>query len=91
MLAPNEMVEADSGYHADPTVRGPMDFSCESEKSSKKKIASRHETINGRIEAFRCLRHQFRHNHHEHKYYFFTAVVTTQLMLRKYGSYYVSY
>jgi hypothetical protein len=91
MLAPNERVEADAGYHADPTIHGPLDYCCQSEKSVKKKAAGRHETINGRLETFRCLRNQFRHNHHEHKYYFFTAAVTTQLMLQKYGSYYVPY
>ena len=90
-LLPGEMVEADAGYRGDATIRTPADFSCQSEKSSKKKVASRHETINGRLENFRCLRHQFRHKHSEHKYFFFTAAVTTQLMLRKYGSYYVPY
>ena len=91
MLAPNEKVEADKGYDGDTTIRGPLDYYCQSEKSAKKKVASRHETINGRLESFRCLRNQFRHNHHEHKYYFFTAAVTTQLMLRKFGTYYVPY
>ena len=91
MLRPGEMVEADAGYHADPTVRGPSDYCCQSEKSAKKKVAGRHETINGRLETFRCLRHQFRHNHHQHKFYFYTAAVTTQLMLRKYGTYSCSY
>ena len=91
MLAPGEMVEADAGYHFDSTVRGPSDYCCQSEKSAKAKVASRHETINGRIETFRCLRHQFRHQHSEHKYFFYTAVVTTQLMLKKYGTYSVSY
>ena len=91
MLAPGEMVEADAGYRGDPTIRTPADYCCQSEKSAKKKVASRHETINGRLETFRCLRHQFRHRHCEHKYYFYTAAVTTQLMLKKYGTYYVSY
>jgi len=91
MLLPGEMVEGDAGYHADSTIRGPSDFCCTSEKSAKKKVAGRHETINGRLETFRCLRNQFRHSHHEHKYYFYTAAVTTQLMLRKYGTYYVPY
>ena len=52
MLLPGEKVEADAGYHADPTVRGPLDYCCKSEKAAKKKIASRHETINGRLETF---------------------------------------
>jgi hypothetical protein len=91
MLPPGELIEADRGYMGDTTVRTPDDFLCMSEKLAKGKIANRHETINGRLETFRCLRHQFRHSHHEHKFYFFTAAVTVQLMLRKYGSYYVTY
>ena len=91
MLLPGEMVEADAGYRGDPTIRLPDDWVCVSEKIAKKRAASRHETINGRLEFFRCLRHQFWHNRHKHKYYFYTAAVTTQLMLRKYGSYHVSY
>ena len=91
MLLPGEMVKADAGYRGDPTIRLPDDWVCVSEKIAKKRAASRHETINGRLEFFRCLRHQFRHNRHKHKYYFYTAAVTTQLMLRKYGSYHVSY
>ena len=91
MLAPGEMVEADAGYHGDPTIRGPLDYCCQSEKSAKAKTASRHETINGKLETFRCLRQQFRHSRHDHKYFFFTAAVTTQLMLRRYGQYYVPY
>ena len=91
MLLPGEMVEADAGYHMDPSICGPLDYICQSEKSAKSKVASRHETINGKLESFRCLRYQFRHNRHEHKYYFYTAAVTTQLMLRKYGHYTVFY
>ena len=91
MLLPGEMVEADAGYRGDATIRCPSDYYCQSEKSAKKKVASRHETINGRLETFRCLRHEFRHKHNQHKYYFYTAAVTTQLMLREYGTYYVSY
>ena len=91
MLAPGEKVEADRAYHSDPTVHGPLDYCCLSEKVAQGHVAGRHETINGRLETFRCLRHQFRHKHSEHKYYFTTAAVTVQLMLRKYGTYDLSY
>ena len=85
MLAPSEMVEADAGCRGDETTRQPKDDCCRSEKMAKKKAASRHEAANGRLDNFRCLRSQFRHNGHEHKHYFHTLVVVTQLMLRRHG------
>ena len=84
-LAPGEMVEADAGHCGDETVRQPKDCHCRSEKTAKKRVASRHEAMNGRLENFRCLRNQFRHDRHEHKHCFHTAAVTTQLMMKKHG------
>ena len=85
LLAPGEMVEADAGCRGDKTTQQPKDHCCRSEKMAKKKAASRHEAANGRLDNFRCLRSQFRHNGHEHKHYFHTLVVVTQLMLRRHG------
>ena len=85
MLAPGEMVEADARHRGDETMQQPKDHHCRSEKTAKKKVASRHEAVNGRLKNFECLCNQFRHNGHEQKGCFHTPAVVTQLMLRQHG------
>ena len=79
------MVEVDRGYWH-PTCRRPDNYLCQSEKIAKCKVAGRHETINGRIKNFRSTDYRFRHNIHDHKYYFYTAAIVTQMMFEKYGT-----
>ena len=54
-------------------------------KTAKRNVAAQHETINGRLVQWRSLYHMFRHSHHEHKYFFFTAVIIDNLNYQKYG------
>ena len=85
ILLPGEMVETDRGLRH-PRCRNPEDYLSNSELVAKKKAASRHEVVNGRLKNWRSLYHKFRHDHHEHKYFFFTAAVVDNLMYRKYGA-----
>ena len=84
-LAEGEMIEADRGYRHE-RCRNPEDFFTKSEKKAKKRVAARHETINGRLAQWRSLCWAFRHNHHEHKYFFYTAAIVDNLVYQKYGS-----
>ena len=84
-LRPGEKVEVDQGFHGHTACR-PQNFLCKSEKEAKKAAAGRHETVNGRFKFFRSLDKKFRNNVHEHKYFFFTAVVVTQMMFEQYGT-----
>lgn len=88
MLQQHEMVEADKGYRGDSKIRTPDHYTCNSEKVAKRKVAARHETINGRLVFFRCLHHVFRHPLSDHKYFFSVAAVTTQAMFQMYGTTY---
>lgn len=84
LLEDNEMIEADRGYR-NSKCRNPEDFFAKSEKVAKRNVAAQHETINGRLVQWRSLYHMFRHSHHEHKYFFFTAVIIDNLNYQKYG------
>jgi hypothetical protein len=84
LLQPGEKVETDRGY-CHPSCRNPEDFLSKSEAVAKSRAASRHEAVNGRLKNWRSLKQCFRHDHHEHKYFFFTAAVVDNLMYKKYG------
>lgn len=79
-LLPNEMVEADLGYRGErETVRTPKDFVSLSDKKAKARARSRHETVNGRLKNWGCLKQCFRHNIGKHKMVFTAVAVITQL------------
>ena len=44
-------------------------------------IWARHETVNGRLKHFRCLKNTFRHDLFLHPRFFHAVVNVTQLML----------
>lgn len=80
MLLPGEMVEADLGYRGERnTVRTPNDFVSMSDKKAKTRARSRHETINGRLKNWGCLKQRFRHPLGKHKIVFSAVAVITQL------------
>jgi hypothetical protein len=83
-LEPGKQVETDRGYRH-PRCRNPEDYLSKSEYVAKSRAASRHEAVNGRLKNWRSLKQVFRHDHHEHKYFFFTAAVVDNLMYKKYG------
>ena len=70
LLNENEMVETDRGYR-NIKCRNPEDFFTKSEREAKKRLAARHEVVNTRFKDWRSLFHMFRHDVHEHKYFFF--------------------
>ena len=78
------MIEVDRGYR-NSKCRNPEDFFPKSEKVAKRNVAAQHETINGRLVQWRSLYHMFCHGHHEHKYFFFTAVIINNFNYQKYG------
>lgn len=47
----------------------------------KKEIMARHETLNGRLKTFSCLRERFRHDLLQHPLYFNAVVNLTQMMI----------
>ena len=74
LLDDNEMIEAGKEFFA------------KSEKVAKRNVAAQHETINGRLVLqWRSLYYMFCHSHHEHTYFFFTAVIINNLNYQKYG------
>ena len=77
-------METDRGYRH-PRCQNPEDFFTENENRAKKRVAKRHECINNRIKQWRSLTHMFRHSHHEHKFFFFTAAIVDNLGYQKFG------
>ena len=51
----------------------------EEDYRAKKKVRSRHETINGRLKKFKCLSETYRHDMGTHRYVFRAVVVLVQL------------
>ena len=82
-LLPGERVEADRGYRGQPDkIRIPDQFENLEEKKKKQRARSRHETVNRRFKQFNILKHEFRHNLHNHQIVFQSVVVLTQLSIK---------
>ncbi len=83
MLQPTgERAEADGGYRGEPLTIELPDESCFSgpaQKQLKKKVRSRHETVNARFKRFKILNEKFRHEVKKHKAVFNAIAVITQL------------
>ena len=81
-----EWAEADDGYRGEPlTIELPNEgcyFGGEKQKKLKKKVRSRHETVNGRLKEFGCLDQIFRHKRNRHKLCFDAVVVLTQIAIK---------
>jgi hypothetical protein len=83
----------DKGYRGESDVLSvPSSQDTKEVREFKKRVLSRHETLNGRMKCFDCLDERFRHNGHprrkevsgaevKHKWCFNSALVTCQLQL----------
>ena len=79
LLGMNEKVETDEGYRGDWKTRPPTDDGGNNHwKAMKNQAMARHETINGRIKAFKCMKEQFRHNRHSHFVHFMAVATIVQ-------------
>ena len=78
-LLPNEKVEADGIYRGVDGVRSKGDFSSKSDLRAKAIARSHHETINGRLKSWACLREVWRHPLEKHEIAFSAVVVITQI------------
>ena len=74
-LQPGEKALADRGY------RDCNHFENPNEDRQKKKILARHETVNGRIKQFRCMKNIFRHALYLHPVFFHAVINLTQVMI----------
>jgi len=75
----HEKVEADGIYRGVEGARSKGDFVSKSDKTAKGKARGRHETVNGRIKNWACLRNVWRHPIEKHKFAFAAIVVITQI------------
>ena len=78
-LQNGERVMADKGYRGDPTCNVPNDTDPANLRRLKKRIGSRHESVNSRLKAFRCLDSKFRHDIDKHRLVFRAVAVVTQV------------
>jgi hypothetical protein len=73
------MVEADISYRGEDKVRTSDDVVSRADDEAKKRASARHETVNGRLKQWGCLKQVFRHDRHKHKHVFAAVAVITQL------------
>ena len=83
---PNERVEADDGYLAEEpdTCKCPGGFASRMDKSAgefRRRIRTRHETVNARFKSFGILKQTYRHNLINHGNIFRAVAVLTQLAI----------
>ena len=74
-LQPHEKALADKGYKDQHYFENPGG------DQRKKRILARHETVNGRIKQFCCMKDRFRHALFLHPCFFHSVVNLTQLMI----------
>ena len=78
-LGEGERVECDEGYRGDLRTRTPQDHMNNIQwKRMKANAMARHETINGRIKAFKSMSDVFRHSKHSHFLHFMTVATLVQ-------------
>jgi len=86
-LEKDERVEADDGYRGDEPAycKTPGGFSSRSEgteaRQIRRRVRSRHETVNKRIKDFGILSQVYRHNLIGHCHVFRAVIVLTQLAI----------
>jgi hypothetical protein len=79
LLARGERVMADRGYRGDRYVCTPYDANNAQHKRAIAAIGARHETINGRIATFECMKQTWRHSITKHQTCFRACLVVVQL------------
>ena len=78
-LAPGKKVEADKGYRGNAKCVTPCDYRIKSRIKKASTIRSCHESVNGRLKNFNCLKQVFCHGVDNHKSVFEAVVVLVQL------------
>ena len=79
-LRHGERVMADKGYRGERgCVDTPNDNDPPGVRALKKRVASRHETVNCRLKSFGCLSGKFRHDLSKHRVFFQAVTVITQV------------
>ena len=74
-----ERVETDEGYVGDWKTRPKSDFANNLHwKHMKEEAMARYETVNGKIQAFKCMSEQFRNGKTKHFLYFMTVATLVQ-------------
>lgn len=81
LLSLLEKVMADLGYVGDATVITPKDATSNQHRLAMKELRKRHETINGKMKTFECLRNQWRHSLDKHHIAFRGCLVIVQLCI----------
>ena len=70
---------ADRGCRGDPRICAPDDAHNKEHKYAMSVLRARHETLNGRLKNWGCLRQIFRHDRNKHHMVLQTAVVVAQI------------
>ena len=85
-LDAGERVEADDGYHGDPTIcKVPAEVLMrqnEEEDAMQKRVQGHHEMVNARLKNFRILAELYRHDETQHGYVFRAVTVIIQLAVK---------
>ena len=84
-LDKGEYVETDLGYQGrnvkSRCPKGPLTAGRPVYTEMKKRVASRHETVNQRLKIFSCLVKRFRHSCWHHAHCFRAVAILAQLMI----------
>jgi hypothetical protein len=82
-----KLVIGDNGYHGEPNIIStPNSHDPPEVRQLKSRALSRHETFNGRIKNFACVRERFRHRKEYHKIVFEAVCVICQYQIEHEGS-----
>lgn len=73
MLGPGEKVIADRGYRGDTKTCTPLDSRNQQHSIAMGRARARHETINGRLKKWNCIKNVYRHHLDKH-YLIFTSI-----------------
>ena len=79
LLGPGEKVIADRGYRGDTRISTPDDANDKEHKYAMSVLRARHETLNGRLKNWGCLRQIYRHDRNKHHMLLQTAAVVIQV------------
>ena len=78
-LPPGEKVLGDLGYKGDPKVITKINAKNIHHSYAMGCARDRHETVNARIKTWGALRLPFRHDRHDHHFFFHSATVIEQI------------
>lgn len=81
LLGKYEKVIADRGYRGDPRVVIPDNARDETHEEEMNTARARHETVNGRLKAWKCMAARFRHAKEKHHMVFRAVAVIEQLKI----------